>query len=189
LGDLHRNAFRRHLLDEDGEDLAEMLEGHRDLVAADAGITGGVDGEKGHRHLRLMDAFRDFSTPILPSADPVVVDPDLMAARFKIGLEAVDQLAVVVVTVAEKDPERPRRPRRDRWSGNGRRSRGVSGEAFLAGVAFPLGGFGFPDSIGGGAVGAFHGGFSFFEMESAGEPLDLPLEPIDPSPIIQKRGS
>ena len=109
VGDRHGDALEGDLLDHDGVDDPEVVEGHGDLIAADAGIAGGVEGEEGDGHPRVVDALGDLPLPVAPGADLLVVDPDGVAALLKVGLEPVDQLTVRIMPVTEEDPLRGRR--------------------------------------------------------------------------------
>ena len=80
-----------------------MVEGHGDLVPADAGIAAGVQGKKGYGHPRVVDALGVLPLPVALGADLLVVDPDGVAALLEVGLEPVDQLPIGIMPVAEED--------------------------------------------------------------------------------------
>ena len=142
-------------LEEHRIDGAEAVHGDRDLVAADAGVAHGVPGEEGDGQFAVVDAAGDAAFPIVPVANFLPVDPDLVPALLEVRLETLDQLAVDVMAVAEEDGLRACRAfAQDAVS----RFRRIARETLLAGLAFPQAGLGFPGDVGAAAVGASNGG-------------------------------
>ena len=103
MGDGDRAALLRNLLDQNRIDLAEMLERHGHLVTANARVAGGMDGKKRNRQLRIVNATGDGPFPIVPRADLLVIDPDLVPPVFQVRLEPIHQFTVRIVTIGEEN--------------------------------------------------------------------------------------
>ena len=134
-----------------------MLERHRHLIATNTRVAGGMDGKKRNRQLRIVNATGDRPFPIVPGADLLVIDPDLVPPVFQVRLETIHQFAVRIVAIGEENALRFVRLGGE-WSRCACTSRrSLSLEALLADMTLPLRGFGLPGGVRGGAVGAGRG--------------------------------
>ena len=84
-------------------DYAEAVHGDRDLGPADAGIPHCVMCNEGDGQLAGIDATCDAAFPIVPVADFLPVDPDLVPALLKVRLKRSTSSLVDVMAVAEED--------------------------------------------------------------------------------------
>ena len=100
-------------LDEDGLDVS-LLDANRDadLIKADAGVAGGMFREEGDEFVAVCEAFRDGAPPVVAEFDLALVEPDIVAALFEVGLDAADEIFVGIAAVAEENAERMGRRRR-----------------------------------------------------------------------------
>jgi hypothetical protein len=53
--------------------------------------------------MAVEDAVGDGAPPVVAGLDFVLVEPDIVAAMFQIGVDATDKFLVGVVAVAEED--------------------------------------------------------------------------------------
>ena len=97
----------RFALDEDGLDVS-LFDANRDadLIEADAGVAGGMFREEGDEFVAARDPFRDGAPPVVAEFDLALIEPDIVSAFFKVGLNEADEILVAVVTVTEEDAER-----------------------------------------------------------------------------------
>ena len=115
VADVHRRLHLLLALDEDGLDVSALhANGDGNLIAADAGITGGVFREEGNELVAAGDAVGDPLPPVVACLDLILVEPDIVPAHFEIALDAMDEFLVLVVPVAEEEAERQWRSRLNR---------------------------------------------------------------------------
>ena len=106
MADVHRRLHLLLALDEDGLDVAALhADGYGDLIAADTGVAGGMFREEGDELVAPGYTFRDGMAPVIARLNLALVEANIVAALFKVGLDAADQFLVGIVAVAEENPE------------------------------------------------------------------------------------
>lgn len=90
VADVHRRLHLLLALYEDGLDVAALhADGESNLVEADAGVAGGVLREEGQHAAALQNTVGDGVPPIVAKLDLALIEPDIVAALFQVGLDAL----------------------------------------------------------------------------------------------------